>query len=230
MSVTIVKKNGVIKQSSALPDPVPVFNILHATDFYSNHSGTVDNVLTTTVSGVGTANTNAANHRMDLSTGIGAQGEALYKLDLPFDLGFGYFSINFKIQNIVNGAGGIRKIQLGVGTEPFPTTDGAFIYNTEDPLGPGVWICRTKAGIWEETELPPLSNGDIVSILAKSHVVEYYVNGSLVATHASNDISGLNLIPFAFVGGYLSYPLYNTYPMQAREISIDMISFKRYLL
>lgn len=190
-------------------------------DGYSNHLGAVDNYTEIDTYGNGSANTDAPNHEMDLSTGVTVISGACFneKTGAAFTSAPHVFTA--LIQNIVNGAAGVPYTFLGF-ADIYPTVDFGE-YAVFYCIPAGTWRCGTYDGATpENTDISPLVNGDLVTIIATSSYVEFYVNDVLVATHTTGISSNVMEIVTAVkdaTGGLTS----------ARSISIDLMSVKRYV-
>lgn len=180
---------------------------------YSNHLGTIDNMITTAVTGLGTASTDAANHEMDLSTGIGA-GTSDYRNAVAIDPSLVNFETNYIIKNIVDGIGGNRSFTIGV-TDNLGV--GAYFYMHSSD---GLWSVYSSNGIsFEQTVITPFSSGDILTIKGMKNIIIYFINGVIVATHKS--------IVFGGVSCYSRMCLFSSGAVTAaRSLSVDYSSWK----
>jgi hypothetical protein len=188
---------------------------------YSNHLGAVDNFTQTGTAGNGTANTDAANHEMDLSTGVTVTGKAYFASKRGFAAAARPIVVNMLIQNIVMGAGGNREVATGLAENwaSFSGTHHAAFYSANT----GAWVCTSfdGAGV-ENTSISPLSNGDMVSIVLSTSSVKFLVNAALVATHSTR-------IPTNAVQLGALVETKAMAATTARSISVDMMSVKRFL-
>ncbi len=82
----VLRKGGVISESTAVPLPVNLENLFHVVrSRYYSHTGAVDNYTQTGTAGGGTATETAATHRMVLSTALNAISNARYYTKQNFD-------------------------------------------------------------------------------------------------------------------------------------------------
>ncbi|MFZ3385307.1 MAG: hypothetical protein WA144_15410 [Candidatus Methanoperedens sp.] len=178
---------------------------------YSNHLGTVDNILLIDITGTGANATDAANHEMDLSSGIGA-GTAKYYISRAIYASLSYFEFNCIVKNIVSGIGGTRLFQIGlVGNA------GVRFQKVDD----GSWVCNSNNGVAQKnTTIADIVSGDILSIKNYAGTTLFYVNGVLVATHTT--------IPTIDGSVFGAYILSTAATTTAREISIDYIGWRIY--
>lgn len=186
---------------------------------YSNHLGAVDNFTQTGVAGTGSVNSDAANHEMDLDGG-GGVGHARFETKAAWVLGSDPTMINILIQNIVNGAGGAKTSFVGCKADFTDTS----VMNSMGfrQIDNGTWQAASGDAAAEETNaITALANGDLVSILATSAAIRFFVNGTLVETHTTR-------IPA--VGVKLGGAVDHTFgaPSPHRQMSIDMMSGRRY--
>ncbi len=181
---------------------------------YSNHQGTVDNIMTTTVEGSGTAVTDNALHQMDLSVGANINSSSEYRTGIGIYPATQYFELNIVISSILNGDNNKNQTtRIGLIQD---TNNGAyFLCNTA-----ATWSIQTnRDGTYESTAVS-ISEGDLLTIIGKLNKIMYFVNGVLVATHQTITL-----------GSTLYYPLVRvdhttdaiTIP---RSVSCDYISWK----
>jgi hypothetical protein len=188
---------------------------------YSNHLGAVDNFIQTETGGNGTANVDAANHEMDLSSGITvADGYARLESKKTFALGTAPLVLNFIINNVQNGVGaGGDLILVGfISATGFPgeSYSVGFYKDSAD-----AWHCLTNSSGVNSTKtgISAPSNGDLLTIIATSASVKFYENGVLLATHTTNIPTSNNCIGAA---------VYGDAQTTAVLVSLDMMSMKRY--
>lgn len=188
---------------------------------YSNHLGAVDNFIQTETGGNGTANVDAANHEMDLSSGItAADGYARLESKKTFALGTAPLVLNFIINNVQNGVGaGGDLILVGfISATGFPgeSYSVGFYKDSAD-----AWHCLTNSSGVNSTKtgISAPSNGDLLTIIATSASVKFYENGVLLATHTTNIPTSNNCIGAA---------VYGDAQTTAVLVSLDMMSMKRY--
>jgi len=180
---------------------------------YSNHLGTVDNIMSTSVFGNGTAST--SSHQMDLSSGVGLASFASYKTNIGINPDTDYFVFNAKAQNIVNGATGIRWSMVGLMLEEV-TDNGVYFMQDET----NAWTVRT---IWvtenKTTSIPALVNGDRLTIIGQKNRCVFLVNGLVVAVHVAQ-VSAFTFYPFFVVRDNVAEATV------ARQISCDYIDIE----
>ena len=186
-------------------------------DEYSNHLGTVDSMMSTTVTGNSTASTTA--HQMNLSSGLSAIGKAIYQAGIVITPDTEDVLLNMTVQNIIDGAGGARTTKLGAFEDPSVIISGIFFFQDTDDT----WSVNTALGPFslETTAIAAVVAGDLLTIYAKQKKVLFFVNGDLVATH-SIDNTGVTWIPAAVVSATAANVT------TARELSIDNISWRIY--
>lgn len=194
---------------------------LHCVEEYTNHEGTNDFFTELPVGGNGTAVHNAADHGMDLSGGATVQGHGGYMSKKTFTMGARPAVCSFVIQDIVDGTA--SKFESFYGLKTDFTSDlylnqAAFVHNYL-----GQWRAISADGANdEETSISPVSAGDVLTVVATSSSVRYYVNGALVATHGT-------YIPAAamHLGG--SIVAYAAGAGVARTTMVDFMSIKQYM-
>ncbi len=179
---------------------------------YTNHLGTTDNILTTVVTGTGSAITDTTNHEMDLSTGIGA-GSAKYIIDRGISPGIGVnFDFNCIVNNIVKGVGTTSVFQIGL----LHVSRGALFMQNDD----AGWYCYTfKTSSHEQTNIDDILSGDILTIKNCGDHILYMVNGIMVASH-----TGYSSALAGFMTVYVSGGSMTT----AKSISVDYIGVQKY--
>lgn len=193
---------------------------IYQVEEYSNHLGAVDNFTQVITAGNGVANTDAANHEMDLSTGTGAMGYAIFSGKATYTPAVKPMLVNLLVQNISDGGGGSRSSYIGFAndwTNPGGSHFAAFVHEND-----GTWKARSYDGVsLESTNITALSNGDFVTSVVTSSVVYFYVNGALVATHSTNIPSDAMSIGgvVAVMGGPAA---------TARLLSIDLMGVKKW--
>jgi hypothetical protein len=176
---------------------------------YNNHLGTTDNVMSTAVTGAGTATTNAATHSMDLVAGAG--GTSTYKGAALLFSGGSTFIFNAKVQNIVKGTSfPSNEISIGL-TNGIGGT--AYFHYSVDSDEWSVWTTKPDGTLSERTVITDLANGDTLTINGKGSKVIYSVNGAIVATHQLYDLSTATLYPICGLS-------------TSNSISIDFIGLK----
>jgi len=187
---------------------------------YSNHLGAVDNFSQTGVAGTGSVNPDAANHEMDLDGG-GGVGHARFETKAAWVAGSNPMMINILVQNIVNGSGGAKVSFVGCKADMSATS----ILNSMGfrHIDDGTWQTASGDASGEETNaITALANGDLVSILATSAAIRFFVNGTLVQTHTTRiPAVGVNF------GGAVDHTF--GAPSPHRQLSIDMMSGRRYV-
>lgn len=188
---------------------------------YYNHHMALDNFIQTETAGNGTAAADAANHEMDLSSGItAADGYARLESKKTFALGTAPLVLNFIINNVQNGVGaGGDLILVGfISATGFPgeSYSVGFYKDSAD-----AWHCLTNSSGVNSTKtgISAPSNGDLLTIIATSASVKFYENGVLLATHTTNIPTSNNCIGAA---------VYGDAQTTAVLVSLDMMSMKRY--
>ena len=180
---------------------------------YSNHLGTVDNIMGTSVYGNGTAST--SSHQMNLSSGVGLASFASYKMNISINPDTDYFVFNGRVTNIVNGATGIRWSMVGLMIEEV-TDNGVYFMQDETDA----WTVRT---IWvtenKTTSIPALVNGDRLTIIGQKNRCVFLVNGLVVAVHVAQ-VSAFTFYPFFVVRDNVAEATV------ARQISCDFIDIE----
>jgi hypothetical protein len=185
---------------------------------YSNHQGTVDNIMKTSITGNGTATTDNANHRMDLNTGIVDVGhKAKYYSEIQANPSTSSFRVDYIVQNIVNGTNNNFITTVGIGD--FSLITGIYFSQAID----GSWYTTTTdgAGGGSNTSITALSDGDKISIIGLQTNAYFLKNGALIATHTTG-IPNTNLSFTALVNHSIMGPPAVT----GRQISIDYIDFE----
>ena len=186
---------------------------------YSNHLGATDNFTETNTSGNGAASADTTNHEMDLSSGITIVGHGDFITKKTFTIGSKPLVFNAIIQNYVAGAAGHRRIRLGFSAVFDVTTPSnvAMFYHYD-----GTWYAATASSdSWTNTVISALAGDDIVTIVATSSIVVFYVNGVVVATHTTNIPSA---VLYSGAGAIVDAAGATT----ATSISIDMMGIKAY--
>lgn len=159
------------------------YNINVGLEEYSNHLGATDNFTQTVTDGNGTATADTTNHEMDLSTGITVAGYAIFESKKSWTLGTKPLIINMIMDNFVGGAGGDRLALIGLKND----FTGGSTYQFAGFYSAGItWIAATRADGSQSVNGVSISNGDILTIVATSSAVEFYINGSLVAKNTTN--------------------------------------------
>lgn len=188
---------------------------------YENHMGAVDNFTETVTDGNGTATEDAANHEMDLSSGITVTGAAIFRMKKDWVFATKPTVCNFILQNFVPGTSG--KFEAFAGFKQNFATD---LYEEHAVFHwdyTGIFRASTADGVSEQTTgIGVVSAGDVLSIIATSAKVMYFVNAVLVATHTtyvptSTQKVGGSIVAYAAGAG------------AARLASIDYMSVKRYV-
>ena len=147
---------------------------------YVNHLGSTDNFTQTETSGNGTASTDTANHKMDLSTGITNAGYSKFETKKSCN------NINTLISNIIidsiqNGIGGTRKTLIGFANDfSSSSTEGAFFLHDND----NNWytIIKDNNNTYIKAISSPI-NDDNLSIIIKKNTdrkIGFYINGILI--------------------------------------------------
>ena len=206
------------KQIISFVDEILPF--INSLEEYSNHLGATDNFTQTGTSGNGTATSDATNHEMDLATGITSVGHGRFHSKRQYTPSSKLIVVNFLIQNVTVGAGGVRRSFVGLKADfSAPTNTNGIIFYCDET---DVWKAyNVSGGTFTSTDITSLANGDVVTIMATSSKIIYMVNGAVVATHTTN-------IPS--VGLYLGASVNSTTiaATTSRAISIDMMGIKAY--
>jgi hypothetical protein len=188
---------------------------------YENHLGAVDNFTQVVTDGNGTATPDAANHEMDLSSGAAVTGAAIFRAKPSWTLGTKPMTANFIIQNIV--AGSSSKYESFFGYKNNHASDTYRNHAVFHHDYTGIWrVSTADAGAEQTTGIGAVSNGDVLSIIATSSKVLYFVNGVLVGEHTAN-------IPTATLKFGACIVAYAAGAAVARTVSIDYMSMKKYV-
>jgi len=160
---------------------------------YKDHECTIGNIMDTTTTGNSTA-TPGADHSMALTSGTGVLGKATFFSNITY-LGSNYFEINFKIKSVTIGATTWRLTQIGM-IDTSVGDAGCSFYSSD-----GAWYCETSQNgiLSEQTSISAVVAGDILTIIGRNTQFLYFVNGIIVATHTSYDISAMTLTPLVSV-------------------------------
>lgn len=190
------------------------------TEEYSNHSGTEDNMVQIATSGNGTALTNSLLHRMDLSTGVGAEGYSVYKGTQRIQTQTKPVFANFKIPYIVNGVGGNRISYIGLFDSDVEMNATGFYFLQDSSNN---WTATHGIGtsILDSDSISSISSGTL-SILLNKPTATYYVDGEVVSTQtwSYNFDAIYNLRPQVVIRST------NALTTTAREMSICYLSWK----
>lgn len=187
---------------------------------YSNHLGATDNFTTTGTAGNGVAATDAANHKMDLSSGITIIGDAHFETKKALPMSSKPIIANFVVQNIVIGAGGGRVSYVGLGENWAALSTNHYAVFKSDSVGD--WFASSYDGFgYEGGAVSTVVNGDVLTIVTSSAKTEFYINGTLEITHIVRIPS--NAVKVGAIAESVTTPA-----TTSREISVDMMSFKRY--
>jgi hypothetical protein len=194
---------------------------IHA-ETYRNHLGTTDNLMGFQISN-GTAVTNSANHRADLSSATLANAYATYDTVTS-----GYvinpstqsFEVLFKVQNLSNGTDGTKKTFLGILGDPTSSsTDFVAFYQDENNAW---WVMNnihwTNPNSGYSQTATSISNGDLLMIKGILNNIYFFKNGSLINS-INTYISTQNL----YIGASVQCTLLTSV---ARQASIDYIGWK----
>lgn len=179
---------------------------------YSNHLGTVDNMMSVWLGGdaTGTGVTDAANHKMDLSTMTG-DNQTYYLSNRSISPSSENFEFNTKISNLVSGEGGTRAYTIGL--EGYHCK--ARFYQEDE----GAWQTYTDDGVNVTlNNILDIVSGDMLSIKNYGSLIMFYVNGVLVATHNTPNFSGLL--------GRLGVAPIGLSVTTARQISVDYFGWR----
>jgi hypothetical protein len=144
---------------------------------YSNHDGTIDNVMSLVLSGFGTGLSDQAVAGISLTSGLLGSSEyksndGIYPATQPFEF-------NCIVNRFVSGSGGSRKFFIGIiGTN----CDIYFLQSNADS-----WACYSNDGTPKFTYINDVVNNDLLTIKNYGNIIMFYVNGVLVATHSDRD-------------------------------------------
>ncbi len=188
---------------------------------YSNHLGTVDNIMNIATAGNGTATTNSVNHRMDLSTGISAIGLQKYHSLVGITPATQEFECDFLLQNIVTGVGGSRRSYVGLMADPSQgaLSDGVYIYQDIDIADD--WIAFTRGNLEQSSAgITTPANGDLITIKGMKNIVQFIINGVVTRTVTTINLTGVTCYPVVVVNAG------DANVSTARQISCDYISWK----
>ncbi|MDP1615624.1 MAG: hypothetical protein Q8L68_07480 [Methylococcales bacterium] len=153
-------------------------NIYPHCEEYHNHLGAVDNFTATAVCEGGTATSDAANHKMDLSTGLLQMGTACFYLKSYWTPGTKQLIFTCIPTDIQMGTD--PWIVMGLGDDLLAIHAAQFGYYN------GIWYTTTaNASVGVGTPIAAINNGDVCEIVVTSSKVRFYVNGILVATHTT---------------------------------------------
>ncbi len=182
---------------------------------YSNHLGTVDNMMSTIISGNGTATTDAVNHEMDLDAGDALTHLASYVANININPSTTAFIINIKINNIVAGSN-VFMSRLGL----FDSSDNKGVYFFQTMLG--AWGAMTNDGITtESTTGLTIADGNLLTIKGDKTKTYFLVDGIIIATHTlilvNNNIAPMVHISVAFAGAVTT----------TRKISVDYFHWRK---
>lgn len=186
---------------------------------YSNHLGAVDNFTQTGVAGTGSVNADATNHEMDLSCGLNV-GHARFETKDTFVVSAKPTVINILIQNIVDGVSGNLVSFVGCKADMSSTS----VLNSMGfrQIGDNTWeTVSGDASSSENNSITALANDDLLTIVATSSSIRFFVNSTLVQTHTTY-IPGIGVK----MGGSVENVFGS--PSTARQISIDMMGIKAY--
>lgn len=227
MRVSIVKKNGIIKQSSALPYPVPSANLQHWVENYVNHLGIVDNFTQLGTSGNGTAVSDASNHEIDLASNGGMNGHGRYESKKMWTPTTSPIIFTCIINNPILANNSMGAIDVGF-KEDFSVagilnSHGA-IFTAAKSAGVTLWWFQTNNGNPTPTStllIQAPANGDILTVILTSIKTLFYINGVLKVEHTTKIPSNALKIG---AGAYTT-----STPTTATSVSIDYFNLVRYM-
>lgn len=219
--------NGVIRMSSALPDPVPIQNLPRPTMAYYNHNGTTENYLVE----VQTGNATGANasHQMNLSTGTGAGGTARYHTQSKVDLlegGTSTVCINFFVTGLANGAGVDRITQIGFSNDFTNLTLEDFTGFAQ--LADNNWYAIRGMGTgsgYTSQLITTMQNGDLLGLIINNQKTIFMKAGVVLATLPA---LGTDLVGTGYSGAAVSATAATV--SGARTLSVSYIGFETYQL
>lgn len=187
---------------------------------YSNHNGTIDNMMRIVTSGAATAITNATTHSMDMSTGTGSIGISEYAGGAIIDPSSQTYELNFHVQNYVDGVNGNLEIYVGL-IDNVTNLYGVFFRKLTGP-----------EFTWEATKIDVISShnigiadivsGDLLTISGKGSKTNFLING-IIAASVDYTIASLSCYPTILIKAK------DTGVTTAKEISIDFISWRQYI-
>lgn len=202
-------------------DFLPADNMYPCFEDYSNHNGNVDNYMEVGTSGNATTTENTTDHSMDLVTGVTVVGVARYNSKRAIALSTKPWVVNGKITNMVSGVGGTRDSYMGLSddwTDSVQENTATFRQDLNN-----AWTCVTaKAASYTNSSITAITPSDIMTIVATSSKVRFFVNGTLVATHTTD-------IPIASLKLGANVLTRGTAATTSREMGVDFIGNRRYL-
>lgn len=191
------------------------------TEEYCNHLGKVDNFTETVINGNGTATEDVANHEMDLNGGITNTGYSIFKTKKSWSLSAQPIVINIIVNNISIGDDGAKSIYAGLRnnfTSDAYTIDGCGLFIMND----GTVQMFVADGLGWDSDIITVSNGDLLTFIATSALVQCYKNGTFQAERATH-------IPNDPLYGGAAVIVWGNGVTVAPTISLDYMSIKRYL-
>ncbi len=222
MSLVVIS-DGIIAYSLGLAQHGDGYHYPQARtlgEFFNNHEGTTENFLATATSGNATAAADAANHEMDLSSGITLAGVGSYGSKKTWAL-----SSSMMVFNGIISAFNIAAVSTGVMRAGFKTNftadtnanQAVFRMNSD-----GTWVCITSnATLSTQTAITTPTAGDVLSVILTSSYARFYVNGAAVATHTTRlpvNVVGIGVHVTAGAGD-----------SGAVTASVDVLDFARWL-
>ena len=158
---------------------------------------------------------------MDLTSGITVIGYGIFRTKKSWTLGTEPIVVNMIMQNFTD-SGGVASTSGYLGLKNDLTSATANRVAAFYRSNTGAWSVRTKtlAGAGE-ADLVTVANGDLLTIVATSSSVEYYINGVHQVTHTA-DIPTTAL----YCGGAVHS--YNVDVVSQISFSVDLLSFKGY--
>lgn len=204
---------------------VPMESLNIAVEQYYNHLGNVDNLMELVETGNATGTENAADHSMDLNTGLNATGYAMYRTKKTWVLDENPLVCNFLVNNIV----------IGDPLIAVPTTMIGLLSGAPNFTGSNFTVSMSSAlGVqwWADSVIPPvqhsskhiadLVDGDLITFEATNTQERLFVNGALLWTN-------FEYIPTVPLHVSTAVAVTNaTLNVTAQETGIDLISINKY--
>lgn len=186
-----------------------------AIEKYSNHLGTIDNIMSTSVANGGTAIT--TGHTMALDSSGTVNGRASY-INAILTMPTYHYDFNCIVTGLTKEHVNGNIAFVGIKTTGYVATPpiGAGFYWQPD----GQWVCKTlnTALVTQSTNVT-VTDDDLLTINGKGNKMMYFINGVLKATHNTADLTGELCYPEAYV-------LVSGAPGTGSQMTIDYISIE----
>jgi hypothetical protein len=150
---------------------------------YTNHMDRQDNFFTNSTTALGSDTYDLTTPKWTISSGAGA-GDARLSTKKTYTLSNKPIIVNIIIQDITTGTGSQRETHLGLNADftIFSANKAAFCQMNDNS-----WHARTMNGTTAtDTALTSPVAGDLLTIVATSSQVDYYVNGVWLVSHTTN--------------------------------------------